>query len=85
MKGKVLLSTLAAAVCFLPAAATGQRDGNETDNVDRLINRLTTVGCYAATVDFTVGMPQLSDDVVYTISLRQGEATGDSIMPWKKQ
>ncbi len=81
MKAKVLLSTLAAAVCFLPAAATGQRDGNETDNVDRLINRLTTVGCYAATVDFTVGMPQLSDDVVYTISLRQGEATGDSLMP----
>ncbi len=79
MKGKVLLSMLAVAAGIL--AATARDQAEPVRLIEDIIARLSQQQCYADTVRFTVSMPQLSDDVVYRVALRQGSAEGDTLLP----
>lgn len=45
-----------------------------------LIDRITTAD-YSATADFAVTMPQLPDDVVYTLNISQSSAPTDTLCP----
>lgn len=72
---KRLLTALCASAGLLSAAASGP------GSVDGLAAALERGGCYADTVRFTVSMPQLAEDVVYTVAMRQDAAAADSLMP----
>lgn len=79
MKGKSLLSMLAAA-CAFTASAAADAPAPVADIAD-LTSRLAAEGCRAGEIRFTVGMPQLSDDVVYDITYRQTATPADSLSP----
>ncbi len=71
MKGKFkLLIALAAAT---PVSAFAQ-------NIDDIVKALKSVECYRADASFTVSMPQLNDDVVYSLTL-ESSLPADSLAP----
>lgn len=84
MKG-ISRSPLAAAAAAIAIATANAGNNVPPDNtirgIEPIVKALRAAGGYSDTVRFTVGMPQLSDDVVYTVALSQQPADGDPLLP----
>lgn len=52
-----------------------------TPTISDIISRLATDSAYTAEVDFSVTMPQMPEDVIYTVTLHQRPADTDSLAP----
>lgn len=62
-------------------AAVTLQAAQPVSSVSDIINRLDALPDYAAEARFTVSMPQLEDDVVYDLTLKQQRAYADTLMP----
>lgn len=49
--------------------------------VEKIITSLENVDCYSSRADFSVTMPQLNDDVVYSLRITQQAAKADTLLP----
>lgn len=84
MKGIIRLPLAAAAIAIAFASASADNPtppDNAVRGIERILTALRSAQCYNDTVRFTVGMPQLSDDVVYEVALRQIPAPDDKLLP----
>ncbi|MCM1309885.1 MAG: hypothetical protein NC301_02525 [Bacteroides sp.] len=50
--------------------------------IDSIANALVSLPDYAAKVSYAVTLPQADDDVVYTVSLRQPDASDSYLIDW---
>ena len=84
MKG-ISRAPLAAAAAAIAIATANAGNNVPPDNIIRgiepIVTALRAAGSYNDTVRFTVGMPQLSDDVVYTVALSQQPSYADPLLP----
>lgn len=84
MKGIIRLPLAAAATALAFASASADNPtppDNNVRGIERIVTALRSAQCYNDTVRFTVGMPQLADDVVYDVALRQIPAESDPLLP----
>lgn len=77
MRSIFILAPLALAATAFPQISSAKAAVTMND----IVNALSTVECYSSQVRFSVTMPQLNDDVVYSISLYQQAAPADKLYP----
>lgn len=84
MKGISRLPLAAAVTAIAVATATAGNPAPpdcKVRGIERIAAALRSARCYSDTVRFTVGMPQLAEDVVYRVALTQLPADADPLLP----
>lgn len=73
---------LAGKTAFLLTALCSMTNASAAINIADIISALDNVECYSAKAVFSVTMPQLNDDVVYSLTLNQQRAAEpDTLLP----
>lgn len=77
MRRIITSATFVLTVCLLPQLPAAK----QATTLNNIINALSSVECYSSQANFSVTMPQLNDDIVYSVSLYQQAAPTDKLYP----